>query len=345
MTVKVTRPGTEVQAITNPADVSDLGQSKYDFNYLAFPSDIGMDNMGHYMVININVPTNYKRTVAGNLYNGDFDITPLETTSRVDILRGTGGTYLPVTTSGNIGAGVWNTVKGAFGYGETPKPTNSNAVVIPRFTKRIAESVALYMPTPLVFNHQNEYQEVSLTALAGAIGSTYGAGAIGGAIGGGAGLAVAAGIGALTSSYGELAGTAAKIMQRPINPAVEVLFSNTVLRSFVFEVLMAPRNAYESETIRKIVRTMKFHGAPELGALGGLMWIPPAEFDITFFNKGTENLNILRINTCVLERIEIDYAPTGIYSTFRNGHPVAVRLSMAFRELEPIHKQRVTQGF
>jgi hypothetical protein len=47
----------------------------------------------------------------------------------------------------------------------------------------------------------------------------------------------------------------------------------------------------------------------------------------------------------VLERVEVDYAPTGTYATFRNGHPVAVRLSLGFRELEPVHKQRVLQGF
>ena len=322
MAVSVSRPSTEVQAITNPADAVDLGQSKYDFSYLAFPSDLGMDNNGHYMVININVPTDYRREeTPGKYYSGDFKITPLNITSKVDILRGTGNSSLPITLG-----------------------TNNAIAAIPRFTKRIAESIALYMPTPLVFSHQNQYQEVSLTALAGAIGS-YAAGLAGSFGGKAAGTAAAAQLGAIASATGKLVGNAMKIMQMPINPAVEVLFSNTTLRSFVFEVLMAPRTEYESQTIRRIVRTMKFHGAPEVGALGGLLWIPPAEFDITFFNKGTENLNILRINTCVLERFEIDYAPTGIYSTFRNGHPVAVRMSMAFRELEPVSKQRVTQGF
>jgi hypothetical protein len=103
--------------------------------------------------------------------------------------------------------------------------------------------------------------------------------------------------------------------------------------------------------MHSIIKTLRFHGAPELSDVAvpfigqGLFWIPPAEFDITFFHKGKENMNILRINTCVLERIEVDYAPTGVYSTFKNGHPVATRLSMGFRELEPVHKKRVLQGF
>jgi hypothetical protein len=150
----------------------------------------------------------------------------------------------------------------------------------------------------------------------------------------------------VTTAAGQAAGVAAQLAQRPINPMVEILFATTAPRQFTFEVLMAPRNEKESETIKSIIKAFRFHGAPEIGGLGGLLWIPPADFDITFFNKGVENVNILRINTCVLERIEVDYAPTsGIYSTFRNGHPVAVRMSLGFRELEPLHKERINQGF
>ena len=104
--------------------------------------------------------------------------------------------------------------------------------------------------------------------------------------------------------------------------------------------------------MREIIKTLRFHSAPELqsftigeGALGIPTFIPPAEFDITFYNGATENLNVPRINTCVLERCEVDYAPSGGWSTFSNGQPIAARLSLAFREIEIIHKRRVVQGF
>jgi hypothetical protein len=111
---------------------------------------------------------------------------------------------------------------------------------------------------------------------------------------------------------------------------------------------MAPKNAEESLAVKNIVRALRFYSAPELSSdpSGNIpLYIPPAEFDITFFTRGEENTNIPRINTCVLERVEVDYAPTGVYSSFRNGHPVAVRLSMGFREIEPLHKLRILQGF
>lgn len=322
------------QTTSSPADpVQDLAQSKYDFKYMVFPEDLGMDYNGHYMVININVPTKIDRkTAAGNFT--DF-FTPLEPIqrSKVDTLRYGGG------------------LLSGIGSGDVP------LAGIPRFTRRITESIALFMPTPLVYNQHNIYEEVSLTALAGKMG----VGVLNG-IGGFAeafvrsqsnslARSIAGGLKKLFSETGQLAGQVSSVMQNPINPAVEVVFSNTAQRQFTFELLMAPRNERESYAIKNIVRTLKFHASPEInnslsGGYVGLTWIPPADFDITFFNKGVENTNILRINTCVLERIEVDYAPAGgTYSTFRNGHPVAVRLSLGFRELEPMHKQRVLQGF
>lgn len=318
--------------------INDLAQSRYDFSYTVFPNDLGMDDNGHYMVININVPTD-------NYGQGRGDFTGLSTIvsggrqlSKVDTLRALDG----LISHGLISPGQ-------------NIPFN---FALERDTRRIVESIALYMPTPLIFSSQNMYQEVSLTALAGqgmmAIGDYFSGASkvlsdnLDGSLQGGARP--------VTDARGNAVGTASRLMGYPINPAVEVLFANTPQRQFVFEVLMAARNEIESESIKKIIKTLRFHAAPELSGpftvpivgttvAGGLFWIAPAEFDITFFNKGEENLNILRINTCVLERVEVDYSPQGVYSTFRNGHPVAVRLSLAFREIEPVHKKRVLQGF
>lgn len=325
-TTTISRPGTETLE-TAPPNL-ELLQSKYNFKYLAFPNDIGTDRNGHYMVININVQTDIFGFLSSNFNYQNL----LSERSKVDQLRGINS----ILRNQNI-------------PGVTQRDTSTvNRITLPRATKRIAESIALHMPTPLVFSQQNEYQEVSLTALGGAVvagAAVRGAAAVAG-LGSGKGGGAIAGHGAagLVSAVGGNVGNLSKIMQRPINPAVEVLFANTSLRSFTFEVLMAPRNEKESEAIKSIISSLKFHSAPEL-TFGGLIWIPPAEFDITFFNKGVENPHIQRISTCVLERFEVDYAPSGMYSTFRNGHPVAVRMSMGFRELEAIHKQRVVAGF
>lgn len=350
----------------------DLAQSEYDFRYLAFPNDLGMDHVGHYMVININVPTEVggnRERIASRFQGEQFFTTPTNEVqrSKVDTLRYAGGVTRGGLNSGGLGVAAGSAVGAGLGVlqgqglfsrivGGVIGAAVGGAVVdglnqvqvplansidgtpqaqffsLPRYTRRIKESIALHMPTQLIHTHQNEYQDISLTEVAGKV--------------------VTAPFGAIGEFVSNIAEGAAKLGGRPINPGVEVLFTTTFLRTFVFDVLMAPRNENESETLLQIIRALKFHSSPELNygsvfgdAGAGLTWIPPAEFDITFFKHGEENLNIPRINTCVMERLEIDYAPTGVYSTFRNGHPVMIRLGMAFRELEPISKLRVTQGF
>lgn len=296
----------------------DLGQSDYDFRSMVFPNDLGMDNQGHYMVININVPTEgikktglEVRSPAGRFT--DY-FTPLNQVSKLDTLRYTQ----------NAGQGA-----------------TRNILSVPRQTRRIAESIALHMPqSGLVYTHLNKYEDISLSGAIHTAGSTIANGLFGGDW-------------RSRRAIDNVTGAASflnKLGGNPINPAIEILFSNTLQRVFRFEFLMAPRNEEESITIDKIIRTMKFHGSPEIndgigGAYLGLTWIPPAEFDITFFNKGVENTKLPRINTCVLQQFDVDYQPTGMYSTFRNGFPVAVRILMEFVELEPVSKARVVAGF
>ena len=328
--------------IMNPPKLggTPLPQSKYDFQYLTFPGDLGADYNDHYMVININVPVSTKdgKVTSYSALPTDLTGTPLDNTfSKVDSLKlgaqsGFSTTSLKPTSDSYIGNSSI----------DTSSVVNQSATFFRRSTRRIAQSIALYMPNTVVYNTQNAYEDISLTAMLGSMISGLAAGTIKAATGR-MGAAVGTGIGFLGGLAGP-AGQIARLAGYPINPRIEVVYANTVQRQFVFEFLLAPRNEYESMAIRSIIKTLRFHAAPEL-SYGGWILIPPAEFDITFFHKGQENLNIPRINTCVLERIETDYAPTGVYSTFSTGHPVAVRLSLGFREIEISHKLRVAQDF
>lgn len=295
-------------------DTTGLEQSTYDFKYRVFPEDLTMQDNAHYMVLNINVPVYRGKEGQNRSQYNPGRILPNEY-SKVDNLRF--GNIVSVTGD--------------------PLPPGNQAeyLSIPRNTRRIAESIALHMPNGgLVYTEDNQYEPISMTAMAGGIVSAAG-------------------------KFGEIAGKAANIFNAatqvvknggklagyPINPRIEVLFGNRPQRQWMFEVFLAPRSPKESYTAKKIIDTLRYHAAPELGG-GGFYFIPPAEFDITFFRQGVENLNLPRINTCVLERIDIDYAPQGgVYSTFRDGTPVAIRLSLGFREIEIVHKRRVLQGF
>lgn len=321
-------PSTPPPADPN-LDPSGMGQSKYDFNSRIFPADLGAPGSfnGHYMVININVQNQSRLSSVDN--SNIFTRLPGEY-SKTDVLR----YQLDGLHTNDTGTETLKQPGVDFG---------NFAVPLKRQTTRIKESIALYMPnSELTFTDQHEFQNISLTkfvtgATAGLISAIPIAGDVFGAVAGSV-------------------ETGSQIAGNPVNPKVEVLFANTFQRQFSFDFLFAPSTETESKTLDEIIRTLRFHAAPEyhtgqnqngnpLGLATSFFWIPPSEFDITFYNRGKENTAIPRINTCVLEQIDVSYAPTGTYATFSNGYPVQVRMVLRFRETEINAKQRILYGF
>ena len=327
--------------------------TKYDFNQRMFPSDLGSNGSynNHWLVININVQNDSQFNQGSKYYNIVDGVY-----SKSDTLR--------FEQNGN---NVPNDVLGATAAGN---PFNR-----PRFTKRIKESIALYMPnSEVTYSDNHEFQNISLTKFAAGVG-TGAAALIGGGIGALAGglaggtMAVNAinrGAEAAGALIGNISGT---IFNRPINPRVELLFSNTFQREFTFDFMFAPSSEEESISLKEIIKTLRFHAAPEAHGVEGaaqspdlisawsnlgpaiaaaadsFFWVPPSEFDISFYHNGSENTKIPRINTCVLKSIDVSYAPAGTYATFSNGYPVQTRMVLRFTEVEVTHKKRVLQGF
>jgi len=126
------------------------------------------------------------------------------------------------------------------------------------------------------------------------------------------------------------------------NPMLEMIYKTPNFRTFSFDFVFYPRDEKEALEVQRIVERLRFHQAPELvkGASGFL--IPPSEFDIKFYYGGTQNPNIPPISTCVLETINVDYAPNGFSayevpnesqpSLGRTGMPVAMKVSLSFKE-------------
>lgn len=309
---------------------ADPFQSKYDFTHRKFPSDLGEQSYnGHYMVININVQkgTRFNGAVtnaAGKKINTSQQLT--DQLSKVDALR--------------------------FNIDNKWKDSNNkefntdSTLLIPRQTRRIVESIALYMPNTVTFDSNNDYEDVGLTAIGGAMlqtGSSWTSGLFKGSPIG----AIAKKVGSIIGDSASGLAKGAQLLQRPINPRIEVLFRNTLQRTFQFDFLFAPANKNETRAMEQIIKTLRFHSAPEYqNGFGAFMYIPPSEFDITFFNRGKENTSIPKINTCAITKLSVDYAPQGVYSTFQStGSPVSCRMQIEFRELEVVSKIRILQGF
>lgn len=320
-----------------------LNQSEYDFSYRTFPSDLasGGTPHQHYMVININVRDSkvsqspYAEYVLGPEGSIDTFTVLRNEMSKTDILR--------------YNLDPLYTTKPADGRQPLGGRNDTSFPLIPRFTRRIKESIAIFMPQSLQFTDQHEYQSIDvMTQATEIVGSIVNSGTQGpvnrkgwGALAYGADF-----LGGAAAAFIEKGGTAAALAQVPLNPMTEILFRTTPQRQFVFDFLMAPTSRKDSVAMDQIYKVLKFHARAELkNDVGIPLYRSPSEVDITFFHRGRENLAIPRINTCVIERIDMDYSPSGVYATFSNGAPVMARMTLMLRELESQTKLRSIQGF
>jgi hypothetical protein len=232
-----------------------------------------------------------------------------------------------------------------------------------RAEKRITTTIALYMPDTLVFDHHQGYNKIesggSLFAAAASLApSTVDLYKNGNMTPEQKGAQFARNVSPfiasmLSKSAGGLAQVAfSQAFGVVQNPMLEVLYSSPDFRTFRFDFQFYPRSEAESKEVQNIIKELRFHQAPEVaqGGTGGFFMIPPSEFDITFYYSGQENPNIPKISTCVLENLTIDYAPNG-FSAYEvpgqgatlggTGMPVAIRLSLQFRETEIVTKASI----
>ena len=219
-----------------------------------------------------------------------------------------------------------------------------------------APTVCLFIPGggengPLTWQTVHEYDDVKLTKL--------GTGAIGAITrmipGGDLAAAVA------NKAGGAILGAARVMGQGTINPKVDVLYGNTELRQFQFNFFMAPQSEQEKDNMLTIVKLLRKYSSPEItlgNASGqtltsGLWFVPPAEFIVTFhtiLNTGSgsyaaENVNLPKIARCVLTRVDVDFVQQGEFSTFKDGAPTNLMLTLVFREMRVISQADIENGY
>jgi len=123
-----------------------------------------------------------------------------------------------------------------------------------------------------------------------------------------------------------------------VNPNLELLFKGPTLRPFNFTFQMGARNENESDEIMKILRFFKQGGSPQRTEAQYLVKAPHT-FQIEYLHRGesgSQNKYLNKIKECALLSVGVNYTPNNNYATFENGAPVAVELSLSFRELEPV---------
>ena len=227
---------------------------------------------------------------------------------------------------------------------DVARDSGSNLSVKRAPTQRLAASIQLYMPNQISLQHGAKYAEEEINAVATNLMS--------GLDGGFSGMTeIVKDAAANTLERAKqvaLAGgsaAAADIARGKVtNNRTEMKFEGIDRRSFSFDFKMIPKGEKESNNIKNIVNLFRFHAMPEMGSFNGRTMIVPSTFDIKYMHKNGENNFLNKISTCVLESIDIKFGGDRT-QFFKNNAPMATEISLKFKELEIITKERIAEGF
>jgi len=234
--------------------------------------------------------------------------------------------------------------------------------------KHLGSSIILYTPATVKFDYKASYEQAETKNIAaikdassnimGNIKAFMGAPS-GGAAKSGMGdilgmLMETGGLigrqvlqGALEVAFPGAAGFFTKQTGRAINPRMELAFQSVPFRSFNFEFEFAPKNEKEVESVNKIMQLFKFHMAPDVS--NEKYMITPSEFQIMYYYRDKVNTYLPKISRCVLSDMSIDYAPEGVFHTYKadvhGAMPVISKINLTFSETEIMTKQTISDGF
>ena len=119
---------------------------------------------------------------------------------------------------------------------------------------------------------------------------------------------------------------------------LELLFNNVTLRSFPFTFDFTPREPAEAEMVKKIIRTIKKATVPKRG--NGVFINSPDLFQFQYVAGGERQHPFLnRFKVGVIENVSVDYTASGTYATYSDRTPVHIRMTLAFKEINPIYME------
>jgi len=213
----------------------------------------------------------------------------------------------------------------------------------------ISDSIILYTPPAVKFDYSVSYENAD-TGLAGMLAEFKG---IKDVLEAGGDVFLnfikRVGISALEIAFPGLGGLVGKREGRSFNPKTELAFKSVPFREFSFPFEFAPKNQKELDAVHKIIQLFKFHMHPEisLGDKGGYL-IAPSEFQLTYMYRDIANMYIPKISRCALKDMSVDYAPEGVFTTFkadpRGAAPVLVKMNLTFSEMEIMTKDTIGDG-
>ena len=240
--------------------------------------------------------------------------------------------------------------KAYFNGGAVPNGEATKGSVPRAPTVRTLGSITLYMPNQISVSQKANYGEAEMGLLVAAGLGSY-KGMVGGASNidmGVLGSTLAKEAKNKTAAALEGAGAtgakAAKAIMsgETTNNRTEMKFEGIDRRSFQFTFRLIPRSSAEAEMIEQIVQTFREHSMPSFttGDSLGRTLKAPSTFDIQY--HPSEHLHA--IGTSVLEAVDVKFGGDRP-QFFGDKQPAETELTMTFKELDIVTREKVARGF
>lgn len=304
---------TEDDVETGP--LAELYRNKYNNTSIAYPRDLGNSDKGHVVQFSI-------RDVVPATIDKVFDSVTDTARKTPEILekgiKNIVSTGTEIVSSPNLKTAL-NVTSSA-----VAEITRGRITINPETTSDAVDTIRLYMPDTLSFSYGAQYDRLSL---AEAINSVP---------------LVAKVSTAITSVLENRATKAvANRLGYTFNPQQQMMFEGIDFREFDLEFVFTPTSKEEALIVKNIIKKLRRAAAPTRNtSAGGFFFTPPSVFEISFFFNGKFNTNIQPIRPCVLQNINVNYAPNG-WASLRDGAPVQTSISLNFREIELVDRKSI----
>ena len=357
---------TQKEYTNQTFDRLDVG--KYDIKTRTYPSDLGAPDLKHFVLFNINVRGKSKIDESKRLFEVKRDPKSANLTKEqmsgpgirgltevsAGVAAGVATTALvnsaakAVVKSGGAAEKVVSTVAtvagGAAGLAVGGAMATSD-ILKPDTTYRITDAIALHIDGPPTVKYNMNYANKDLGTLLGVLsGSTFDSkGAFQGTVD--AGAAMGASLAKLPGAFGgaDVSSALGVSSGTALNPFKEVVFESVDFRTFSFKYKFYPKSNAEAESVFNIIQTFKEHMHPQLAG-GKLFFIYPSEFQITYYFESGPNPYFHKFRPCALETLDVSYGGDQ-FSSFVDGKPTEIHLSMNFKELEILTRNNIRDGY
>ena len=216
-------------------------------------------------------------------------------------------------------------------------------------TVRASGSITLYMPNQIQVSQKANYGEAEIGLLvAGAVASyqtvsgglsQIDLGSVADTLKKESGTGVAKAL----ETAGATGAVAAKAIAsgETTNNRTEMKFEGIDRRSFQFSFRLLPRSPEEASAIQEIVTLFRYHSMPGFtDDMLGRTLKAPSTFDIQYYPQ--EHLH--KIGTSALEAVDVKFGGDRP-QFFKDNQPTETELTLTFKELDIVTREKVARGF